>query len=71
MTAVTPKKIDTTRRCPHIVPSPVEVAFDALYKGQEVHSGAEGFLTDARKRFGATEAERMPRDEPPEGVLEV
>ena len=53
------------------MPSPFEVALDALYKGQEVHSGAEGFLAEARRRFGTTEAERMPRDEPDEGVRDT
>lgn len=62
------EKIHTARRCPRIVPSPFEVALDALYKGQEVHSGAEGFLAEARRRFGTTEAERMPRDEPTGGI---
>ena len=49
------------------MPSPFEVALDALYKGQEFHPGAAGFAAEARRRFGST-GERMPRDEPAEGI---
>lgn len=56
------------------MPSPFEVALDALYKGQEYHPSIAGFRNAARRGFseapetGDPNVERMPRDEPPEGV---
>jgi len=59
------------------VPSPFEVALDALYKGEEYHPSITGFRNAARRGFttapetGDPNVERMPRDEPTGGIKDT
>ena len=59
------------------MPSPFEVALDALYKGEQYHPSITGFRHSARRGWvippetDDPSVERMPRDEPTGGIKDT